>query len=85
LNLGEYQDRRNLKKIDCSKTIWILATNALDDKIRNFCQANGETFWNNEDEAEQTRLMKALTKELKEDFLNKFQVGSPVFTIHKHS
>ncbi|KEF63731.1 uncharacterized protein A1O9_01709 [Exophiala aquamarina CBS 119918] len=70
---GEYQDRRNLKTIDCSKTIWILATNALDDKIRNFCQANGQMIWNDEDEEKQTRLINTLMKELKEDFLGKFQ------------
>ncbi|KAK4889331.1 hypothetical protein LTR27_011868 [Elasticomyces elasticus] len=33
---GEYQDRRSLDKIDCSKTIWILATNAHDAIIKDF-------------------------------------------------
>jgi len=80
--LGEYQDRRNLQKIDCSKTIWILATNALDDKIRNFCQVNGSMIWDEEDENKQTRLIKTLTKELKEDFLKIFQVGNrPLFLL----
>jgi hypothetical protein len=73
-NLGEYQDRRNLQKVDCSKTIWILATNSLDDKIRNFCRDNGGTIWDEEDENKQTRLIKALTKELKDDFIKIFQV-----------
>ncbi|KAK5139670.1 hypothetical protein LTR32_007296 [Rachicladosporium monterosium] len=31
---GEYQDRRNLHKVDCSKTIWIMATNAHDAIIQ---------------------------------------------------
>ncbi|RMZ81536.1 hypothetical protein DV737_g2501, partial [Chaetothyriales sp. CBS 132003] len=69
---GEYQDRRNGDKIDCSKTIWVIATNALDDKIRNFCQEHGATIWNGDDEVKQARLMKALSKELKEGFLSHF-------------
>lgn len=76
--IGEYQDRRNGDKIDCSKTIWVIATNALDDKIRNFCQVNGATIWNGDDEVKQARLMKTLSKELKEGFLSYFSVSNSV-------
>ncbi|KAK3324487.1 hypothetical protein B0T19DRAFT_486645 [Cercophora scortea] len=37
---GEYQDRRNLRSLDCSKSIWILATNAFDPTIHSFCRQN---------------------------------------------
>ncbi|KAI1382556.1 uncharacterized protein F4822DRAFT_435458 [Hypoxylon trugodes] len=30
---GRYEDRRTRRPIDCSKTIWILATNKLDDTV----------------------------------------------------
>jgi hypothetical protein len=76
--IGEYQDRRNGDKIDCSKAIWVIATNALDDKIRNFCQVNGTTIWNGDDEVKQARLMKTLSKELKEGFLSYFSVSNSV-------
>lgn len=72
---GEYQDRRNLKKIDCSKTIWILATNALDPTIQKFCAQHNAALFIDEDETQKMRLMKTLVKELKEDFLSKFDVG----------
>ncbi|XXG99466.1 hypothetical protein Hte_005805 [Hypoxylon texense] len=39
---GEYTDRRNTQKIDCSKTIWILATNQFDSIIRDLCEGREE-------------------------------------------
>lgn len=72
---GEYQDRRNLKKIDCSKTIWILATNALDTRIRNFCKVNEAVLFKEEASENRVRLMKELDKDLKNDFLAKFDVS----------
>ena len=81
---GEYQDRRNLKKIDCSKTIWILATNALDRRIRDFCKLNEAVLFNDEEIENRARLMKELDKDLKNDFLAKFDV-STVETRRAHS
>ncbi|KAI0161903.1 P-loop containing nucleoside triphosphate hydrolase protein [Hypoxylon sp. FL1284] len=40
---GEYIDRRNARKIDCSKTIWILATNKFDGIIHDMCVGRRET------------------------------------------
>lgn len=33
---GAYQDRRNNKKVDCSKILWVLATNLGDWQIKSF-------------------------------------------------
>ncbi|PMD47852.1 P-loop containing nucleoside triphosphate hydrolase protein [Hyaloscypha variabilis F] len=73
---GEYQDRRDLKQIDCSKTVWILATNALDSTIQSFCKVHHKSIFEDDDVSEKLRLMKSLSKAIKEDFLAKF--GSPV-------
>lgn len=74
-SIGEYQDRRHLTKIDCSKTIWILATNALDATIQDFCKLHHKPIFVDDDQAEKLRLMNHLSKELKEDFLSKFDVS----------
>lgn len=74
---GEYQDRRHLTKIDCSKAIWILATNALDTTIQDFCASNHTELFVNDDESQKMQLMKRLSKEIKEDFLSKFDVSVP--------
>ncbi|KAI1414197.1 P-loop containing nucleoside triphosphate hydrolase protein [Hypoxylon sp. FL1857] len=67
---GEYQDRRHLTTVDCSKTIWILATNALDDTINSFCEDNKEIHSQNETIKEKEA--KRLSKELKDAFLARF-------------
>jgi ATP-dependent Clp protease ATP-binding subunit ClpA len=74
---GEYQDRRksNDNKIDCSQTIWILATNALDPTISAFCQQNEQAIFHDEDETKKEELMKSLAKELRADSLNCFGVS----------
>ncbi|MCJ1360027.1 MAG: hypothetical protein MMC33_010030 [Icmadophila ericetorum] len=69
---GEYQDRRHLTGVDCSKTIWILATNALDPTIQAFCNSNHKPIFIDDDQSKKLHLMKQLSKELKEDFLSKF-------------
>jgi hypothetical protein len=74
-SIGEYQDRRNLDKIDCSKTIWILATNALDATIENFCKTNDRLLFLGDNDSEKMRLMKALSKQLKADLVTQFDVS----------
>ncbi|KAN0070517.1 P-loop containing nucleoside triphosphate hydrolase protein [Elaphomyces granulatus] len=69
---GEYQDRRNLAKIDCSNTIWILATNAMDSTIKNFCSKHRETIFLHDDQSVHAPLMKQLSREIKEDFRSQF-------------
>jgi hypothetical protein len=73
--LGEYQDRRDLKQIDCSKTVWILATNALDATIQSFCKLHHKPIFEDDDVSEKLRLMKSLSKAIKEDFLAQFGVS----------
>ncbi|KAI2470818.1 P-loop containing nucleoside triphosphate hydrolase protein [Annulohypoxylon bovei var. microspora] len=69
---GRYEDRRNGKIIDCSKTIWILATNKLDDSIHSFCSENEEILFRSEDEQVQDRLVGKLCRELRKEFIGHF-------------
>ncbi|RFU25801.1 hypothetical protein B7463_g10533, partial [Scytalidium lignicola] len=73
---GEYQDRRNKKTIDCSKTIWVLATNALDATINSFCKQHHKAIFIDEDQSKKQKLVRGLSKEIKEVFLQEF--GSPM-------
>lgn len=67
--LGEYQDRRSQDKINCSQTIWILATNAHDQIIQDFSAANNGVLFVDDDESEKEGLLKKLSKQIKQDFL----------------
>ncbi|KAK0658512.1 P-loop containing nucleoside triphosphate hydrolase protein [Cercophora samala] len=71
---GEYEDRRNRARIDCSRTIWVLATNGLDATIQTFCQLNPAIL--GENDAERFRLAKELSRELQKTSLDHF--GAPV-------
>ncbi|KAI1419082.1 ATPase, aaa-2 [Xylaria sp. FL1777] len=71
---GEYEDRRNRSKVDCSKTIWILATNKLDHIIKTFSTHNPEIL--GEDETTKQKLGKQLSRELREEFIEEF--GAPI-------
>jgi hypothetical protein len=66
--IGEYQDRRNLDKVNCSKTIWILATNAHDPIIQDFAATNKAVLFSDDDEIESKRLLKQLSHKIREDF-----------------
>ncbi|KAI3316621.1 P-loop containing nucleoside triphosphate hydrolase protein [Xylariaceae sp. AK1471] len=67
---GEYQDRRHGTTIDCSQTIWILATNALDPTIKSFCSDNPEILGS--DESVALSLSKQLSQEIRKEFLKQF-------------
>lgn len=71
--IGEYQDRRNGDKINCSKTIWILATNALDNTILDFCEDNDAITGDDGDE--KSRQVRKLSQQLRESFLQQFGVS----------
>lgn len=60
-------DRRTLDKINCSKTIWILATNAHDSVIQDFCALHSHVLFS-EDETESKRLLKQLSHQIRADF-----------------
>ncbi|KAF2117303.1 P-loop containing nucleoside triphosphate hydrolase protein [Lophiotrema nucula] len=68
---GEYQDRRNLKMVDCKDTIWILATNALDKRIVEFCE-NNQAIFDEENRPKREDLLEELTCEMKDDFISVF-------------
>ncbi|RYP92608.1 hypothetical protein DL770_001250 [Monosporascus sp. CRB-9-2] len=73
---GRYEDRRNGKIIDSSKTIWILATNKLDDSIHAFCGANKQILFESEDEEAQDKLVGKLCRQLRKEFIGHF--GAPL-------
>ncbi|KAJ2897400.1 hypothetical protein MKZ38_004701 [Zalerion maritima] len=78
---GEYQDRRNLDKIDCSKTIWILATNALDATIQDFCSTHKVIF---ADAGVEDKALAPITGRVSEfiPFLP-FSAGEQAVVVHK--
>ncbi|PTB67011.1 P-loop containing nucleoside triphosphate hydrolase protein [Trichoderma citrinoviride] len=67
---GEYRDRRTGDRIDCSNTIWIMATNALDETILDFYEHNNAIA--GEDVDERVRLVRKLSQQLREAFLQQF-------------
>ena len=62
-----------MKTINCSKTIWILATNALDEGIVQFCRNNDEIF-DESDKSKRELLLDGLTEVMKERFKGNFKV-----------
>ncbi|EHK17444.1 uncharacterized protein TRIVIDRAFT_160288 [Trichoderma virens Gv29-8] len=71
---GEYRDRRNGDKINCLNTIWIMATNALDDAILEFYDHNEGIA--GDDMEEKSRLLRKLSQQLQEGFLQQFGANS---------
>ncbi|KAK1067517.1 hypothetical protein LTR74_006378 [Friedmanniomyces endolithicus] len=74
---GEYQDRRTLNKIDCSKTIWIMATNAHDVVIQGFSTMHSHILFSEEYESEKRLLLKQLSYKIRDDFRSKHGVRPP--------
>ncbi|KAI0449984.1 hypothetical protein F5B21DRAFT_492653 [Xylaria acuta] len=74
--LGEYLDHRNSTKIDCSRTIRILATNKFDDYILKFCEANRRELVECQNEQKETRLLDQLNSGLKKQCTSHF--GAPL-------
>ncbi|KXJ85108.1 P-loop containing nucleoside triphosphate hydrolase protein [Microdochium bolleyi] len=73
---GQYEDRRSGTTIDSSKTIWILATNALDKIITNFCDLpENAPVLSHDESTEKKKLGKKLSKALRQAFLARFAVG----------
>ncbi|OTB16989.1 hypothetical protein K445DRAFT_57856 [Daldinia sp. EC12] len=73
---GRYEDRRNGKIIDCSKTIWIIATNQLDNHIHEYCKANEQALFYSEDQDVQDKLVEKLCRQLRTEFTGHF--GAPL-------
>ena len=77
LDSGIYRDRIDNKKIDCSKTIWIMAANHGEELIKKYWEGHLQDL--PEERHEFIHLsppFKALRKNLKRAFANKF--GSPL-------
>ena len=60
--------------IDCKNTIWILATNALDKTIVEFCDDN-QSMFDEENRTKREDLLEELTSEMKDDFVSVFSVS----------
>lgn len=60
--------------VDCSKTLWILATNALDPIIKGFCKMHKKIVIDQTESPEMPRLMKLLGNKLKDGFKDRFKV-----------
>jgi len=73
---GEYQDRRNLRKVDCSKTIWILATNYLDPVIKRFWAEHQIVLTDAPDPSKFALPLKDLQTRMKKSFMERFEVGA---------
>ncbi|OCK78281.1 P-loop containing nucleoside triphosphate hydrolase protein [Lepidopterella palustris CBS 459.81] len=73
---GKYTDRRNRQPVDCSKTIWIIATNALDDIILDFCDIYQDDVHDTSDQLRHSELMTDLSNRLKKQLKSTF--GNPL-------
>jgi len=54
--------------------IWILATNALDPTIMDFCKRNKAVVFESDRDEQLTSAMKELSKDLRNEFKHKFKV-----------
>lgn len=74
---GKYQDRVTRKMgVDCSRVIWILATNAFDSIIKEFCDTNTSALFSTEDSNEKRRLVEQLCETLEMKAIDIF--GAPL-------
>ncbi|KAI1373965.1 P-loop containing nucleoside triphosphate hydrolase protein [Hypoxylon crocopeplum] len=73
---GEYTDRRTAEKVDCSQTIWVLATDKFDQIIYDFCTLNGEILSNSDLGPELLNLHKRLCRQLRKECIESF--GAPL-------
>jgi ATP-dependent Clp protease ATP-binding subunit ClpB len=68
---GEYTDRRFNRAIDCSKTIWVIATNVGSDRITGYYTKHLEKL---SEEKRDKADMRPLQAELKRIYRNEFGV-----------
>jgi hypothetical protein len=74
--LGRYLDRRNQGAIDTSNTIWIIATNAVDDIILDFCEVHHKDVFQSDDPMRQTEMMNDLSVRLRKQLKSEFGVST---------
>lgn len=70
---GHYINRRNRQKLDCSKTIWILATNEGERIINKFCN---DSFKDHDIEKRAEAIFSELDALLRSHFIRQF--GAPI-------
>ncbi|KAK8016815.1 hypothetical protein PG993_015004 [Apiospora rasikravindrae] len=73
---GTYQDRRDLSPVDCSKMVWIFATNAFDSTIHEFCRRNKDVIYDPRKMLESEKLMGDLSKDIRKESEGHFGVCS---------
>ncbi|KAK7985548.1 hypothetical protein PG988_003170 [Apiospora saccharicola] len=73
---GTYQDRRDLRTTDCSKTVWIFATNAFDSTIHKFCKQNKDVIYDPRKPSESEKLVGELRRDIRKESEGHF--GAPV-------
>ncbi|KUI61232.1 Chaperone protein ClpB [Cytospora mali] len=73
---GEYEDRTTKGVVDCSKTIWILATNAFDTTIHDFCKSKYDALFRSTDQTAIQKIVRGLCKTLRTEAISKF--GAPL-------
>jgi ATP-dependent Clp protease ATP-binding subunit ClpA len=77
LIIGKYTDHHGTRPIDCSKTIWIIATNLGDNAIfAHHDRLVLSDVWQSKDMD-----ISKLEKELEQLYINRFQVCWPFLTI----
>jgi ATP-dependent Clp protease ATP-binding subunit ClpA len=69
---GRYEDRRTNHDIDCSQTIWVLASNLGDEAIGDFYEANLKHL---KDEEKQNADIESLLDELRNAFRGRWGVS----------
>jgi ATP-dependent Clp protease ATP-binding subunit ClpA len=82
INIGWYCDRRNGHHVDCTKIIWVFATNAVDDKIVEFSDLH---LLEKSPEKQTQAPLSALEKNIRKDLCDlwgvKYFTIIPVFSI----
>ena len=66
--------------INCAKTIWILATNALDKTIISFCDKN-QAIFDEDNRSKREDLLEELTTAMREEFISVFKVSILSLTV----
>jgi hypothetical protein len=71
---GRYADRRTRQEIDCSQTIWVFATNAVDNTILDFCEVHKSELFERNELVCQNELILDLTTRIKKQLKSEFGV-----------
>lgn len=63
-----------LTPVDCTKTIWIMATNAFDETIHAFCNKHEKVLFSDEPGREGQKLVQTLSRSIQKESVTKFGV-----------